>query len=145
MPSNTGLEYGSCKLQPAVCAIVESVLCNSDEDLINGLDAFLPLTKEMDKSESPERFNLKFLLVDVEAFVKPVAVTPDIGGAPDSYFSLKDRSEWKQDFEAWLREPHYLDEMVDSDNEFGSSSEEDGGLTDDEEESDSGSEVDECA
>ena len=99
----------------------------------------------MDKNSSQERPNLKFFLVDVEAFVKPVAVILDIGGPPDSYFLLKDRSEWKQDFAEWLREPHYLDEMVDSDNEVGSSSEEDGGLTDDEEESDSGSEVDECA
>ena len=111
----------------------------------------------MDSNSSQEGLNLKFLLVDVEAFVKPAAVTPDIGGAPDSYFSLKDCSEWKEDFAKWLWEPHILDKMVDSDDKVGSSSEDDEGVTDEEssdqkeededivDQSDSGSEEDECA
>ena len=156
IPPNTGLEYGSCKLQPVVYAIVESVSYNLDEELVKESDLFVPLTKEMDTTSTQEGLNLKFLLVDVEAFVKPAAVIPDIGGSPDSYFLLKDRSEWKEDFVKWLREPHNLDEMLDSDDEVGSSSEDDEGLTDDEssdqkeeededvmDQSDSGSEEDE--
>ena len=158
IPPNTGLEYGSCKLQPVVYAIVESASYNLDEELVKESDLFVPLTKEMDTTYSQEGLNLKFLLVDVEAFVKPAAVIPDIGGSPDSYFLLKDRSEWKEDFVKWLREPHTLDEMLDSDDEVGSSSEDDEGLTDDEssdqkeeededvmDQSDSGSEEDEYA
>ena len=30
----------------------------------------------------------------VETFVKPIAVIPDMGGAPNGYFVIKDRSDW---------------------------------------------------
>ena len=67
-------------------------------------------------------FNLKFYFADVEAFVRPVAVIPDIGGPPNAYFVLKERSKWKSDFAQWLREPHNLDQMIDSDNKHESES-----------------------
>jgi hypothetical protein len=44
---------------------------------------------------------LKFYLM-WEAFVEPVVVIPDIGGAANEYFVVKNRDAWKQDFEEWL-------------------------------------------
>jgi hypothetical protein len=44
---------------------------------------------------------LKFYLADVEV-VEPVVVIPDIGGAANEYFVVKNRDAWKQDFEEWL-------------------------------------------
>ena len=45
-------------------------------------------------------------LQDVEAFEKPVAVMPNIGGPGDSYFLVKERVKWKQDFVRWLNAAH---------------------------------------
>ena len=61
--------------------------------MVKESDMFVPLTKEMESSSSKEGLNLKFLFVDVEAFVRLAAVTLDIGGTPDSYFLLKDHIE----------------------------------------------------
>jgi hypothetical protein len=36
------------------------------------------------------------------SFVEPVVVIPDIGGAANEYFVVKNRDAWKQDFEEWL-------------------------------------------
>ena len=58
----------------------------------------------------------------MEAIVKPVVVIPDIGGAGNVYFLLKDRIDWKKDFVKWLRAPHYLDNILD---EFSDDSDED--------------------
>ena len=65
--------------------------------------------------------SLKFYLAAVEAIVKPVVVIPDIGGAGNAHFLLKDCIDWKKDFIKWLRAPHYLDNTLD---EFSEDSEE---------------------
>jgi hypothetical protein len=39
------------------------------------------------------------------SFVEPVVVIPDIGGAANEYFVVKNRDAWKQDFEEWLEHP----------------------------------------
>ena len=56
--------------------------------------------------------SLVFYLADVEAFVEPVAVVPDIGGPPNRYFAVKARAEWAADFELFLEDDHeeYNDE-----------------------------------
>ena len=57
--------------------------------------------------------HLSFLLADVEAFVKPVAVIPDIGGQPNSYFALREQASWKEMFTQWLESPRVDGEMED--------------------------------
>lgn len=49
---------------------------------------------------------LAFYLAEVAAFVKPVAVIPDVGGLPNTYLMLRSRTQWKQDFISWLRKPY---------------------------------------
>ena len=54
-------------------------------------------------------------MVTIEAFVKPVAVLPDLDGDSNAYFALKDRTEWRNDFVNWLEEPSDLDKIEFSD------------------------------
>lgn len=61
--------------------------------------------------------HVQYYLVDVEAFVRPIAVVPDLGGPPNAYFVLKSREEWRQDFIKWLDSPHYLDVYEESSDE----------------------------
>ena len=42
--------------------------------------------------------HFKFHLADVDAFVKPIVVIPDIGGPANDHFLLRDRDKWKEDF-----------------------------------------------
>lgn len=48
---------------------------------------------------------LKFYLADTDAFVAPLCVIPDIGGAVTDYFCVKNRLQWKEEFEEWLDSP----------------------------------------
>ena len=114
----------SSRLQPAVCATVESAAFNEDNVEKQRSDIFVPITKDVSETLDQFGFNLKFCLANVEAFVRPVAVIPDIGGPANAHFELKERSKWKLDFAQWLREPHNLDQMLDSDNKCNSESDE---------------------
>jgi hypothetical protein len=58
-----------------------------------------------------EVHDLQFFLADVEAFVEPAIVVPDIGGKPNSYLLVINKSHWRAKFEEWLDAPHDLDEM----------------------------------
>ena len=49
-------------------------------------------------------------MADVEAFVEPIVVIPDVGSVPRcKYFQVKSRSEWAKDFIEWIEMPHYHD------------------------------------
>ena len=50
-------------------------------------------------------------LADTEAFLKPVAMIPDIGGPANRFFRVLPRTEWHLPFIAWLDANHNLDEM----------------------------------
>ena len=121
LPNNTGINYGSCDLQPGVYAIVESASYNLDDNEVSESDLFVPLLKDSGGFLNGNVTSLKFYLADVEAIVKPIVVIPDIGGAGNVHFLLKDRIDWKKDFIKWLRAPHYLDNILD---EFSDDSEE---------------------
>jgi hypothetical protein len=54
-----------------------------------------------------------FYLANVEAFTDPVAVIPDVGGAPNQYFQVRSRSDWRNKFIDWLELPHTDDIMDD--------------------------------
>ena len=44
-------------------------------------------------------------------------MVPDIGGHPNAYFQVKNRSKWSKEFVDWLRSPHKIDEMIISDDD----------------------------
>jgi len=48
----------------------------------------------------------QFYLADVEAFVEPIAVIPDVGGNINSYLQLRRRCYWREDFIKWLKRPY---------------------------------------
>ena len=104
-------------MPPSIYAIVESATYSEDEDEVNLSKIFVPLTKEVEESANRLGDNMKFYLADVEAFVSPIAVVPDIGGASNGYFLVKNKGAWKECFERWLRAPHNLDIIDESDEE----------------------------
>ena len=60
---------------------------------------------------------LKFYLADVEAFVAPLTVIPDIGGETNAYFMVRNRTCWREDFESWLETPKNENTFTMSDDE----------------------------
>jgi len=118
LPPGIHIEYGGIWLKSGVYAIVENASYVEDADEIGLSDIFIPLIKEaaaIDHDGFAEK--RKFYLADVEAFVEPIVVIPDIGSVPRcKYFQVKSRSEWAKDFIEWIEMPHYHDEIdVDED------------------------------
>ena len=105
LPTNSGIEHGQFRLEPEIYAIVES-----SEYLLNEAefksDLLAPITKIVGGLANNRVTSNTFLMVTVEAFVKPIAVIPDIGGPPNRYFVIKDRSDWAENFTDWLSAPH---------------------------------------
>jgi len=54
-------------------------------------------------------------LANVEAFVKPLVVIPDIGGQANDYLMLKSRQEWRELFIKYLNDSKGLYPMDDID------------------------------
>ena len=48
---------------------------------------------------------MRYYLAEVEAFVDPAVVVPDIGGPNNAYFWIKSREKWAKLFEQWLIAP----------------------------------------
>ena len=44
--------------------------------------------------------------------MEPASVVPDIGGAPNDYFVVRDRDNWKQAFSAWLHAPMNVEDEI---------------------------------
>ena len=113
LPKDSGISYGGIDLQPGIFGVVENSVLSTDEDDINMSELFFPITKEVGGLTMNNVSHLSFLLADVEAFVKPVAVIPDIGGQPNSYFALQERANWADMFTTWLDTPFVDGEMED--------------------------------
>ena len=110
------INYGGILLTDGVYGVVESAEYDDiDDQEDQTLDLFTPLTLEVEGIEDGEVTGRIFFLADVEAFVGPCIVIPDIGGPPNAYFQVKNRTEWSSLFVSWLREPHA--EMIQSDAE----------------------------
>ena len=104
MEPEPGVNHGSCDITPGCFAIVE---CGVYDDQTNDLisEIFQPLRTIVGGITHNQVSHFKFFLSDIEAFVRPIAVIPDLGGQPNGYFLLKDRSMWREDFESWLENP----------------------------------------
>ena len=80
------------------------------------LDLFVPIVKEMGWDVHGNFRNRVLYLADVESFVGPLAVVPDIGNDHiGMYFQVHSRSKWAEDFIAFLEQPHKHDEIGDED------------------------------
>ena len=105
------------ELYPGVCAIAETSTYCTDKAECNLSEMWRPLYKDIGSFTHNRVSHRKFLLVDVEAFVKPTAVVPDFGGPPNRYFELKDHAKWGEDFEKWLQTRHKDEDFSDSDDD----------------------------
>ena len=112
------LEYGGIVLRDNVYAVVESASYENIEEEIRKSDLMVPILKDVQGiDEHGSVTGRVFYLADTEAFVRPCAVVPDIGGPPNRYFLVKQRSQWHKEFIVWVERPHNEDEMSDSDDD----------------------------
>ena len=59
-------------------------------------------------------------MADVEAFVEPICVVPDVGhDVKRKYFMLEPRRTWSEKFINWLESPHKYDDVEDIVGEIG--------------------------
>jgi len=91
---------------PSVYAIVESASAIEPDSRYSHSTILKPLRLEVRQMNTHRVSKLKFYLADVEAFVEPLAVVPDIGGAPNAYFLCRSRASWADDCIRWLQEPY---------------------------------------
>jgi hypothetical protein len=77
-------------------------------------DIFVPYEKEVASHKNGVVTGRNLYLADVNAFVSPLCMIPDIGGKTgNKYFQVKPRSAWVSEFVAWLEDPHENDDMTD--------------------------------
>jgi hypothetical protein len=108
LPPNSKVNYGGINsISPGIYAIVESATMIEDEHS----ELVLSLETDVVHNAHGDFHDLHFFLADVEAFVEPAIVVPDIGGKPNSYLLVINKSHWRAKFEEWLDAPHDLDEM----------------------------------
>jgi hypothetical protein len=117
LPEPSGVNYGGLiDLSPGLYAIVESAVYvkpNKKE----ASELFVPIKKEVKGIRNGFVTGMKFYLADCEAIVDTAIVIPDIGGEANAYFQVKNRREWGEIFETWLKKPHNLDEISDDEEE----------------------------
>ena len=119
MPTgNQRLQFGGVTLQDEVYAVVEVAEYNLDEEEMAKSDLFTPLILEVDGlDEDGDITGRRFYLASTESFVGPCCVVPDIGGPKNTFFQVKPRREWSNQFVRWLEAPHNFDVMEYSDEE----------------------------
>jgi hypothetical protein len=112
---DAGLHFGGIDIKNGTYALVESAfLCGSQKE--QGMsDIFVPYQKEVASTDKDGVVTgRKLYLADVEAFVSPLCMVPDIGAVPRcKYLLVKPRSVWAKEFIAWLDDPHDNDDMTD--------------------------------
>ena len=97
-----GLSY-----EPGTYAVIESAEEDKDETEQGLSEMFVPYTKETDGEDDDGDVKRKFYLVDVESFVEPTTVIPDVGNENSAaYLRLRPKSEWIEQFVTWLRDEH---------------------------------------
>lgn len=113
------LNFAGIDLKNGTYALVEASTWSTDQKAIGFSDIFVPFRKDVGRLDKDGCVQgRKFYLADVEAFVAPLCVVPDIGSLPRcNYFQVRPRSSWVGDFISWLEDPHEDDIMEDSGDE----------------------------
>ena len=79
-------------------------------------ELFVPIRKEVARfNQDGTQRDQRFYLADVEAFVAPIAVIPNIDGPPNEYFLVKNKTEWQELYLEWLNEDFDLEEATSDD------------------------------
>ena len=132
-PENLSVNYQGSWVSNGIYAIVEVAMEKLDEDSVNYTELFVPMETEVGSITNGEVSALKFYLADVEAFIRPVAVVPDIGGRSNAYFRLKDRQVWREEFMEWLEEANEDELIEDSDTDQSEDGDDDSSINSSEE------------
>ena len=104
-PGNNGISYGGLDhVPPGVYAVVESSETCTQADRLSS-ELLTPITSEIGAMNRGYVTQMRYYLADVEAFVGPAVVVPDIGGPNNAYFWIRNRESWAKLFESWLSEP----------------------------------------
>ena len=109
-PGTINIEYGGMRLNSAgVYAVVEVAYYSNQEAEIAKSGIFVPFSKETRPRAEQQHGGWKrqFYLVDVEAFTETMVVVPDVGGKRNAYLHMKSRHLWIEQFEQWVRDPHW--------------------------------------
>ena len=109
------LNFGGIDLKNGTYALVEASTWSTNERDIGYSDIFVPFKKDVAALDKDGVVTgRRLFLADVEAFVSPLCVIPDIGSQPRcKYFQVRPRSAWVKEFIAWLEDPHCNDDMTD--------------------------------
>ena len=120
LPNGVTLNIGDVMVQKGVYAVVESgAYLEQQSEAMQEIhattsDLFRPFFKDGEMTDEGEMKRRKFYLADVDAFVEPVCVIPDVGNeVVTKYFQVVARKEWANIFTAWLEQPHHYDDMTD--------------------------------
>ena len=112
LPRHLQANYGGISnISPSIYAIVEATDYSPVVEGDVPCEIFTRLHTEVGAKTDGFVSELKFYLADVEAFVDPCIVIPNLGGETNSYFWVQNRCKWAESFANWLRMPHQLDEM----------------------------------
>ena len=113
LPEDVHIRIDDVTVQKGVYAIVESATVAEEHGANSVL--FQPIFKEglrMDDDDDGKLKGRNFYLADVDAFVAPAVVVPDIGSPQlNKYFLLKPRDQWARGFTRWVEDEYYLDDM----------------------------------
>ena len=113
LPDDFDAHYGSISVTPGIYAVVENSRFAVERRLTFPSKLFCAIEKQVVRIVNNQVEKLLFLLADIEAFVEPLAVIPDIGGRPNRYLLLRNRHLWAEDFAKWLETPHDLRSVAD--------------------------------
>ena len=61
------------------------------------------------EEEGEEKEQKRYYLEDVDAFLRPIVVIPNIGGDPNSYLEKALKTEWAEQFALWIDMDHKND------------------------------------
>ena len=107
IPEDSSIEYGGiAEVGPGLYAIVESSFVIEDEDGESD-HLFVPIRKDVLEITNNMVSKMQFYLADVEAFLRPLVVIPDMGGNSNDYFLLKSRQDWRERFIDYLEAPNH--------------------------------------
>ena len=115
LADNVSVKYGGVTVKKGVYAVVKSSeYVKEDCDGVQvqqGSDLLRVIRKEIASENEKGEITRQLYLADVEAFVDPICVVPDIG-ADDKlrYFEVLPRKQWSDVFIKWLMAP-YKEEM----------------------------------
>ncbi|NJL56628.1 hypothetical protein HC928_16790 [bacterium] len=111
IPDGDAVQVGDLKVDKGMYAVVECTTVDVNDEAIS--DLWIPITTVVNRlSNRGEVLERKYYLADVEAFVGPLCVIPNIGAKPScKYLMMKSRDKWADDFIQWIRMDHRFDRM----------------------------------